>query len=132
MKADSVARHPVLPSVLIVRATWRWCAARRRGLPCILVLHRLFTPLGLFMMAVSFDSLLSLLEQAAGRPLVAGRADQLTRDQRGIEALLATGRLAAADGWLDLDASHCGLAGAIDCAVISVRRVAADLEVDFS
>ncbi|RYD44856.1 MAG: hypothetical protein EOP63_03925 [Sphingomonadales bacterium] len=126
MKAGGVAPHaqPVLSTALVVQATRRWCGARQCSLPGGPALHRLFAPLGFFMMAASFDSLMLLVEHAAGRPLLAGLADQPTRDQRGIDALLATGQLAAAEGWLDFTASRCPLAGAIDCAIVSVRLAA--------
>jgi len=110
---------------LIVQATRRWCGARRRSLPGAPPLHRLFAPLGLWMMAASFDSLLVLIEHAAGRPLVAGLAGDPSHDQRAICALIVTGRLAAGDGWLALVASRCSLAPAILCATMSVRIAAA-------
>ena len=127
MNADGVAPRgqPMLSTVLVMQATGRWCAARQRSLPGGPALHRLFAPLGLFMMAASFDSLLLLVEHAAGRPLIAGLAEEPTRDQRGIDAWLATGQVASADRWFNFTASCCPLARAIDCAAAAVQLAAA-------
>ncbi|AJA08527.1 hypothetical protein SKP52_08040 [Sphingopyxis fribergensis] len=76
------------------------------------------------MMAASFDSLMVLVEHAAGRPLVAGLAGDPSCDQQAICALIVTGRLAAADEWLEFAASGCTLAPAIRCAALSVRLAA--------
>src|SRR3546814_7947075 len=91
MVVSTLAAWPEkLSADLIIRATCRWSRAQCRGLTCIPLLHRLFTPLGLTMIAPSFASLLTMFEAAAGRPNEIGARDRPAQDQPAICAILQT------------------------------------------
>jgi hypothetical protein len=87
--AIGAVRTPGLPSELIVVAARRWCHARGLTHPTAPALHRLLAPLGLDMMAVSFDSLLCLFAAEAGRAITIGTLEQPTPDQIALCALLS-------------------------------------------
>src|SRR3546814_12270170 len=85
MVVSTLAAWPEkLSADLIIRATCRWSRAQCRGLTCIPLLHRLFTPLGLTMIAPSFASLLTMFEAAAGRPIEIGARDRPESEERRV------------------------------------------------
>ncbi|WP_054437262.1 hypothetical protein [Novosphingobium sp. ST904] len=122
MVVSTLAAWPEkLSADLIIRATCRWSRAQCRGLTCIPLLHRLFTPLGLTMIAPSFASLLTMFEAAAGRPIEIGARDRPSQDQLAICAILTTANAPAVPFLPDmLEPSH-PLSSTIDCAVASIR-----------
>src|SRR3546814_20881822 len=96
MVVSTLAAWPEkLSADLIIRATCRWSRAQCRGLTCIPLLHRLFTPLGLTMSAPSFASLLTMIEAAAGRPTESGAPDGPSQDQLAVWAILTTANATA-------------------------------------
>jgi hypothetical protein len=86
-------------------------------------LHRLFAPLGLDMLAASFDSLLCLFEYAAGRPLAMGASNQRTADEIQLCALL-TWAVASGPSWKWDGAEDNALAPTIECAAASTLLLA--------
>src|SRR3546814_13860057 len=88
MVVSTLAAWPEkLSADLIIRATCRWSRAQCRGLTCVPLHHRLFTPLVLTMIAPSFASLLTMVAAAAGRPIDIGSRHRPEPDQQGVRAL---------------------------------------------
>src|SRR3546814_20295259 len=91
MVVSTLAAWPEkLSADLIIRATCRWSRAQCRGLTCIHLLHRPFTPLGLTMLLPSFASLLTMFEAADGRPSQLGAPDPTSHAPPENSAILTT------------------------------------------
>lgn len=101
----------IMPAVLIETARC-WREARNNREPVQPKLFALLSPYGQGMLAPAFDSLMTLAESVAGKPMATGNGPVLSDDETRLVDLF-TGDGASSGGE--------GLAGPLACAVKSLR-----------